>query len=469
MNREIKELLTPLEKIESEVDYLFDSDIIDIKNLSDRQNIVDSKTLFEKVKKCIKVIQKIDTSNEGKIKIADFICNKLSEMYKLSIDKEEIIINELTNAILNSENLPLPVRLYYLRFRNVKVSYSVSVKLFHQNIKDKIELLGYFQILKYILKICDDLYIENIFDEILDNFDHLFNDENLSIYAKMEIADIFLLNNRTRRGNEMVDQIRHLEYQNLFNQELQEENINNTVYTDSQNVHDTYVNNSVLKACIYLMEIEPPSCDFDLEKIEKELINLAPEYEQNIKTVVERIQIDTSRFTLDDNSFSLYNIFSSLWSYINKNSDIKEEFCKRLIEEIVLMESYCTTGHLTRLISVIQGFTKDEKLCIRISTEQQILAVLRQFLDISLKKADESVTDSLISDDKNLFYKFVITKINSKIPELLEEYGDIQEEIISAIRFYTNWDFWSIENKKLLKLIPCQDDEVEKKYKKNQN
>ena len=45
------------------------------------------------------------------------------------------------------------------------------------------------------------------------------------------------------------------------------------------------------------------------------------------------------------------------------------------------MTKYCTTGHLSRLINVLQGYTDDKKLSIVISDEQQIKAVIYNYLD----------------------------------------------------------------------------------------
>jgi hypothetical protein len=268
----------------------------------------------------------------------------------------------------------------------------------------------------------------------------------------MEIADIFLLNNRTTRGLEMLDILRRLEY-NLI---LDANDANNaalykrvlTVYSDSQNVHDTNVNDSVLKACVHLMEIEPPN-SFDTETVRQILKEISPEHNDIIDTVLERIEIDTSSFTWNNNRFGLYDVFSSLWSYIRKHSSFSE-LCTRLIEEMSAMVKYCTTGHVSRFINTIQGYTEDEKLQVRITQEQQIRAVVVHYLDTVITNATEDVTDAMIGDDKTAFYEFIVDKMNNRIPQLLEDYGEIQESIINTVKSYSLWDHWSIINRTLI-------------------
>jgi hypothetical protein len=400
----------------------------------------------------MKAIKSKKTSNEGKIKIADFICNKLYDIYVLPFDKQEIIITELEKVIFNSEDMPIPLRLFYLKFRNECVTYSVSVKLFHKGVRDNMRVIPYFQILKYILRANINLRKEEHCLEVLNEFDQLFNNEDVSIYTKMEIADIFLLNNRTTRGLEMLDILRRLEY-NLI---LDANDANNaalykrvlTVYSDSQNVHDTNVNDSVLKACVHLMEIEPPN-SFDTETVRQILKEISPEHNDIIDTVLERIEIDTSSFTWNNNRFGLYDVFSSLWSYIRKHSSFSE-LCTRLIEEMSAMVKYCTTGHVSRFINTIQGYTEDEKLQVRITQEQQIRAVVVHYLDTVITNATEDVTDAMIGDDKTAFYEFIVDKMNNRIPQLLEDYGEIQESIINTVKSYSLWDHWSIINRTLI-------------------
>ena len=90
---------TPIQAEKTEIDNLFLSDIFDVKHPNDKQSIVDSKTLPRKIKECMKAMKNKDVSAAGKIKVSDFICNKLANIYRLPFDKRNIIIEELGNVI----------------------------------------------------------------------------------------------------------------------------------------------------------------------------------------------------------------------------------------------------------------------------------------------------------------------------------------------------------------------------------
>ena len=190
------------------------------------------------------------------------------------------------------------------------------------------------------------------------------------------------------------------------------------------------------------MEVEPPN-GFDAEKVKKILKEASPGHRDIIDTVMERIEIDTSSFTWKDNRFGLYDVFSSLWSYISKHTSCSELYV-RLIEEMSAMAQYCTTGHVSRFINTIQGYTNDEGLQVRISDEQQIRAVIGQYLDNAMTNATEDVTNAMIGNDQTIFYEFIVNKMNDCIPKLFEEYGEVHESVINAVKAYSLWDYWSI-------------------------
>jgi hypothetical protein len=107
---------------------------------------------------------------------------------------------------------------------------------------------------------------------------------------------------------------------------------------------------------------------------------------------------------------------------------------------------------------VIQGFTEDPDLCITISDLAQIKAVISNVLQKILSVAPEKVMDSMIEEDQTIFGKFIIIKMNEKIPKLVEEYGDennekIYEHILDAVITYTRYPLLKIQNKKLTMIV----------------
>jgi hypothetical protein len=75
---------TPIQETKTEIDNLLETDKFSTAPLSSvnagKESIVDSKNLLRKIKACMKVMKSKATSDEGKIKIADFICNKLCDI-----------------------------------------------------------------------------------------------------------------------------------------------------------------------------------------------------------------------------------------------------------------------------------------------------------------------------------------------------------------------------------------------------
>jgi hypothetical protein len=442
----------------SEIDYLVKSEI-------KGENIIDSRNIQYKVKKLLDMIVDKNSSSVAVIKISDFICNKLSDIYRLSVEKRNIIVNQLQEVVLRDNELKMPVRLYYLRFRNEVVPYIVSCNLYDRRICNNISIIPYFQILKYILN--SYLVEDNITQRILNEFEVIFGDENYSDFIKMEIADIYLLNNRHERGNEMLQILRQRERER---DEVVETVENRVIYTDSQNVHSTTINNSVLKVSVKLIELEQVT-EFDKNEVIKALTFLSPSNASHIHTVIERIEIDVSRFIYGDNNFKLQDVFSSLWSYLKKfhhycqyNDDGKciisdeHDIQKILIDEIVAMSKYCSSGHLSRFINVIQGYTNNEDLQIRISDQEQIKAVIFYYLDKVLANAPPEIIDSMIDDNNLPFLNYICEQLNLKIPMVIKDYGNVQEYIISAVKSYSKHEWWSISSDNILTLGDVEED-----------
>lgn len=444
---------SPIDTNMSEIDDIIPNkgeECFDIKTgKSYRENAIDSKTIGNKTTKLMKLISDENTSITGKIKIADYLCDKLCDIYRLSLEKHEVICKNLQQAVYDGDNIPIPLRLRYMRFRNETVPYPVSIWLYGNGISKKLQTVPYFQILKYILH--SYLVDEETTTKILTEFEELFTDENTSEYTKMEIADIFLLNNRKERGEEMLNVLRtrglRLELGNTETPDAMRMQRLITVYGDSQNVHSHDMNDSVLSACVHLIGLIEET-DFDPEEVRSELMRVAPSYKEQIDIVLERIQIDTSRFTYKSDRFGLLSVFSCLWTYIKRHPS-KDELLLRLVEEIDAMARYCTTGHVSRFINVIQGYTNDEKLQVRISDKEQIKSVVAHYLNTVCEKAGDEVLDAMMGGDQTPFYKFVETKMNDRIPKIVEEYGDVQEHIVEAIKSYTKWDNWSLMDNRL--------------------
>lgn len=375
-----------------------------------------------------------DIGGVNKIKICNYFCNTLYNMIVLQDKRLEKIGNILDNIICCDFNVSVQLKLYYLRFANESVSFNISNSLFKKGIRDILPRIPYFQILKYMLR--SPFCSSEIKELIVTEYEQLFANPNTDSFIKMDIADTFILCGNVIRGYEMV---------NILRRRGIEPEKKISIYEDSQNVHSTSINESVLKVAVKLIEKEQKT-EFD-PKIVKD--TLGDTY--TINKVLERIEIDSSTFSVGLNKFNMYIVFSNIWSYIIKHEK-KEQLIDRLKEEMNEMEDYCSTGHLSRLINVIQGFTEDDDLCIRISVQDQINSVISVYLDKMLQKAPDNVMDSIIEGNPDIFYSYVHNIIKQKMDDLFTDYGNVVNELVIALNKYTKTDrFVLAENNIILK------------------
>ena len=177
------------------------------------------------------------------------------------------------------------------------------------------------------------------------------------------------------------------------------------IYNDTQNVHNTSINDNVLFISKNLID-EYKKSNFNIENYLSTLLNNDLFKNTKIINTVSHIKKDKSRFkdgvTLIDTLFGLLN-------FIYNHKD-KKELEKRLSEELYDMNNLCATGHLSRLVNVIQGFDINENNKIKISKKDELYAIVSK--DIQNDITDE-ILDWIISDKKKFeiwLRQFIITK-----------------------------------------------------------
>lgn len=118
------------------------------------------------------------------------------------------------------------------------------------------------------------------------------------------------------------------------------------VYNDDENVHQTEINESVLKSvqCLLKMEEMENSVTLDTKKH---------------AAILYRIDDDDREYIFDDGSkFTLKILFGKIKQIICSHK-CKEELEKRLDEELTEANGVCWTGIVSRLINVFSGFIPD--------------------------------------------------------------------------------------------------------------
>lgn len=212
-----------------------------------------------------------------------------------------------------------------------------------------------------------------------------------------------------------------------------------TVYSDTQNVHNTKINQSVLHTAKTLQEMYKDLIGIDLlENIRTILLQKFSADSKTITNSLKYIQESTATFGI---GITLQDTFKAVWLWIHDKNTIEQihELEKRLVEEIKEMHGFCTTGHLARLVNVIQGFTDDENLIIKISDTDQYKAVIKNYLTKKLQECkDPEVIDGMTEADEK-YIKYIRGCIKDKLLEWTDEYGkDILKKLPSIINEFSN-------------------------------
>ena len=425
---------------------------------------IDAHNLSLRLKEIYDVLETTTKSIEI-LKIGNFLANKLYKMFLFNNVKRELLINKLAHVIYTDNNLPMILRSCFLAFRDNKVVYSTCMKLFDKEFHQNIEMRNIklcIEIYKFLLNKGDiELFSDRIIKSYSENVKRVFQDiyqnDEVPLYVKMEIADVMLLNNEQELGNIMLNNIRRIENEIHAREHQQQPQIQQpnlllttghvvkTIYQDSQNVHTSDINNSVLNASINLISLVKFE-NYDIEFIMKEIFSnpVNSKYDrEKIKNAIAKIYINTSRFSLNNNTFTLHDVFASLWTYILSHKH-KQELIIRLLEELEEMYNYCSTGYLSRLINVIQGFTDEHtELEITVLLSTYIKGKVFNILDKYFKNLND--TDIFEIQFRKNFLNMVKTEINQNIQELYDEHGNVGTYIVSAVSLYTNFDKWYLD------------------------
>jgi hypothetical protein len=221
--------------------------------------------------------------------------------------------------------------------------------------------------------------------------------------------------------------------------EARQPKINRTVHEDGQNVHNTEINNSVLEAAANIIKANKTLQPFVFDsKLTKDLTTMQ---KAKIDSALHRISTDSTSFK---HGTTLYGLFQSLQSFIDSNPN-KQELNKRLVEELTDMSGQCATGHLARLVNVVQGFEAAPQQKIRMNIADEVYARLSHSLTQALQKPENSAAaDAIVmGDDPKAVKQFVAAHIDQMAPELVNEYKDIanpaevKKQLIAAAKTYT--------------------------------
>jgi len=215
-----------------------------------------------------------------------------------------------------------------------------------------------------------------------------------------------------------------------------------TVYQDSQNVHNSTINKTVFEIARNLCHryshiLEASNSDEEnfnivrgyILKIRQGLIQRYLADQEAIISSTDSILTNTTNI----NGVTMPKTFLAVWLWMLEQNDfdIFEQLMSRLVEELKEMNGFCTTGYFARIINIIQGFTEDTSLTIRISNKDQCIAVVRTYLNKQLANCpDEKVLDGMLTHNDE-FKLFIRQKIAERLLEWKKEYGDSMLDYIA--------------------------------------
>ena len=183
-----------------------------------------------------------------------------------------------------------------------------------------------------------------------------------------------------------------------------------TVYENAQNVHNNSIESSVEKILIDV-QYTPIKLSF------KDMIEYLETNEnyKKLEIALNRIQCDQTLHT--NLNLTLEKIAIIIWNYIHLEES-KDELIQRYIEELIDMTNTCTSGHVSRLVSVLSGYTKHN---IQISLEDQMVANL-----------SARFRNKMTDNDGDIMMEYLYSKEFDK-PKTLEFFrkhiSDIQNEL----------------------------------------
>lgn len=226
----------------------------------------------------------------------------------------------------------------------------------------------------------------------------------------------------------LMNQIRNLQMRE--NDIIANQNRRASVYNDTQNVHNSEINDSVINIASSL--VNNKSVPSDMFNIDEELKKYYPEYEnhkEQINASLERIKNEQTKFK---DGITIPMVFDKIVGII-ASSIHKPELVKRLGEELYEMNGLCSTGHMARIVNVIQGFNDiPEELKIKINPKDEIYANIQSYISSEIQKSDnyDQLMDDMMDtgDNHKRFVNFVSEKMRNKVKELRKDYNGIIDE-----------------------------------------
>lgn len=193
---------------------------------------------------------------------------------------------------------------------------------------------------------------------------------------------------------------------------------------DSQNVHHTSINEHV-KQVVRQIVLDYPPYDSIWNVMTSEIQKRIHSWRHTNLETLKFIKNNPSTFTI---GITLKSLLISVFLFITHQSeDLREQLYQRLNEELDEMRGKCSTGHLSRLVNVVQGFS--EKYTIQIHPEREIKSFIYYHLNKKLQDAPEDIQEGM-SEGSTAFKDFILNSENQTYFE--SRFGTEHSEYIST-------------------------------------
>jgi len=201
-----------------------------------------------------------------------------------------------------------------------------------------------------------------------------------------------------------------------------------TIYTNTQNIHD--IEN--IEGAIKEITSEPLVVEMD------RILDWLQSCRDDIALLsFQRITMDTGLFY----GFRMTEILCYVYQRILA-SPFEQELKKRFLEEMREMNGWCGSGHVIRIINMLQGF--DDTIQLTMPIKEEIKASVFSRYSIHLKSCSKEVQEEIAlcfcQEEKTLLVDFLDTY--SPYDELKKEYEHIDERLFEeayqhAVRMYS--------------------------------
>jgi len=257
---------------------------------------------------------------------------------------------------------------------------------------------------------------------------------NLELDLQAILADTLMMNNleeAKQAGETLLQNLRRRQAEEEFKFE-RKIRVMTTPFEDSQNVHDSSINESA-KQFIRELAKDLHQKEFKYDILNREPYEIILEIREimpknpKIESSLNRIQVDTAYFC-SDVKFRLKEILQRIWNRIQnllKEEDRKEAIL-RLEQELIEMSGLCSTGHMGRLVNVLSGFDIEGKTVhvVKISWKDQIKANIYARIISRMKEAencDDILSAITETGEARKIYIDFLDKIKPSLYEELEK------------------------------------------------